>query len=269
MLDEELEQHIEKADSYKPTQAMVNNAKRGLAARQKAPKSQKGGFDAKEAKAAGVGSGVARARDIINGSLSLESVKRMYSFLSRAETYYKPSERTASGNLTPGTQAFLQWGGKAGLSWSRNILRQEGIIKSVQPMPSEELAEELGVQITKSTNQDKMQATFVVLAPDEVDLHGDTVSEEEVEKACFNFNKSKTATANLFHVTQTNSFEFLQNFVAPTDFILDDRLIKKGTWLCTIQVKDTKLWELIKAGEICSVSIGALGRCQSLEQDEE
>ena len=263
----EEQQEVNKAKSYTPTEAMRNNAKRGLAAREKAPKSQKGGFDAKEAKAAGVGSGVARARDIINGDLSLQTVKRIYSFLSRAETYYKPSERTASGNLTPGTQAFLQWGGKAGLAWSRNILRQEGIIKSVTPMSNEEIAEELGMQITKATNQDKMQATFVVLVPDEVDLHGDTISEEEVEKACFNFNKSVTAGPNLFHMTSTDTFEFLQNYIAPTDFMLDDKLIKKGTWLCTIQCKDTKLWELIKSGEICSVSIGALGRKHPIEED--
>lgn len=257
-------EEIEKK-SYTPTQAMRNNAKRGLEARRKAPKSQKGGFDAKEAKAAGVGSGVARARDIINGNLSLDTVKRIYSFLSRAKTYYKPNERTASGNLTPGTQAFLQWSGMAGLAWSRNILRQEGILKSVEIADLEEVAEELGVQITKSTNQELMQATFVVMVPDEVDLHGDITSEEEVRKACHNYNVN-CRQANLFHIAKTNSFDIVESYLAPVDMMLDDKFIKKGTWVATVQCHDPKLWELIKSGEICSVSIGAMAKVEQIEE---
>lgn len=263
---EEKEQ-IEKK-SYKPTDAMISNAKRGLEARRKAPKSQKGGFDAKEAKAAGVGSGVVRATNIINGSLSLESVKRMYSFLSRAKTYYKPNERTASGNLTPGTISYLLWAGPAGLAWSRSILRREGLLKSVEITDLEEVAEELGVQITKSTNQELMQATFVVMVPDEVDLHGDITSEEEVRKACHNYNVN-CRQANLFHIAKTNSFDIVESYLAPVDMMLDDKFIKKGTWLCTVQCLDPKLFDLIKSGEINGVSIGAMAKVEIIEEDNE
>ena len=263
---EEKEQ-IEKK-SYKPTDAMISNAKRGLEARRKAPKSQKGGFDAKEAKAAGVGSGVVRATNIINGSLSLESVKRMYSFLSRAKTYYKPNERTASGNLTPGTISYLLWAGPAGLAWSRSILRREGLLKSVEIADLEEVAEELGLQITKSTNQELMQATFVVMVPDEVDLHGDITSEEEVRKACHNYNVN-CRQANLFHIAKTNSFDIVESYLAPVDMMLDDKFIQKGTWLCTVQCLDPKLFDLIKSGEINGVSIGAMAKVEIIEEDNE
>jgi hypothetical protein len=50
-----------------PTKAAVTAANKGLEARKKAPKSKKGGLDTQQAKAEGVGSGVARARDIIAG----------------------------------------------------------------------------------------------------------------------------------------------------------------------------------------------------------
>jgi hypothetical protein len=46
----------------------------------------------------------------------METVQRTYSFLSRAKTYYKP------GKNTPGTQAYLLWGGPAGLAWAKRIL---------------------------------------------------------------------------------------------------------------------------------------------------
>jgi hypothetical protein len=51
--------------------------------------------------------------------VSLDVVKRTFSFLSRAKTYYKP------GVNTPGTQAYLLWGGPAALVWARNILQKE------------------------------------------------------------------------------------------------------------------------------------------------
>lgn len=99
--------------SFRPTVEMSNNAKRGLEMRDKVPASQRGGTAV----------GLARARQFSNReSVTLETVQRTYSFLSRARVYYEP------GKNTPGTQAYLLWGGPAGLSWARNILRQEGLL---------------------------------------------------------------------------------------------------------------------------------------------
>jgi len=123
------------------------------------------------------------------------------------------------------------------------------------------------LQITKATNEELMQATFVVMSPDEVDLHGDTVTEDEIRKACHNFNKF-CMKANLFHLVETDTFEFVESYIAPTDFILGDRFVKKGTWLCTIQCLDPKLWQLIKSGDINGVSIAALAKVEYLDEDE-
>lgn len=91
----------------RPTKAMQQAAKRGLNLRSKSTPSNRGGTAV----------GLARARDFAAGrNVSLETVKRTYSFLSRARTYYRP------GQNTPGTQAYLLWGGPAGLSWARRIL---------------------------------------------------------------------------------------------------------------------------------------------------
>jgi hypothetical protein len=95
---------------YRPTAEMSSAASRGLAMREKQPPSQRGGTAV----------GLARARQFANReSVSLNTVKRTYSFLSRARTYYKP------GSTTPGTQAYLLWGGPAGLTWARRILQRE------------------------------------------------------------------------------------------------------------------------------------------------
>lgn len=113
------------------------------------------------------------------------------------------------------------------------------------------------VQVVKSVNEELKQATFVVMVPDEVDLHGDITSEDEVRKACHNFNKNCNQ-ANLFHISKTETFDFAENYCSPVDFVLGERLVKKGTWLTTIQVHDDSLWALIKSGDICSVSISAM-----------
>lgn len=122
------------------------------------------------------------------------------------------------------------------------------------------------LQVKKSVNEELKQATFIVMVPDEVDLHGDITSEDEVRKACFNFN-SFCRQPNLFHLTKTKSFEFAESYVAPVDFKLGDKEVKKGTWLATIQVHDDTLWELIKSGEVNGLSIGALASVETIEED--
>ena len=55
--------------------------------------------------------------------LTVPTIKRMYSYLSRAETYYDPSDTKACGTIS-----YLLWGGKAGLSWSKSKLKKLGEI---------------------------------------------------------------------------------------------------------------------------------------------
>lgn len=122
------------------------------------------------------------------------------------------------------------------------------------------------VQVVKSVNEELKQATFIVLAPNEVDLQGDIVSEAEVRKACYNFNKYSNQ-ANLFHITKTATFEFAESFIAPVDFVLGNTLVSKGTWLATVQVLNDDLWELVKTGEVNGLSIGALASTEKVEDD--
>lgn len=253
--------------SYKPTTAMRNNAKRGLALREKW---KRGGLDAKEAKSEGVGSGVARARDIINGNLSLDTVKRMYSFFSRHEKNYQPKKRMPDGGPTAGTISNLLWAGPAGFAWARSILKKEGIIKSYtkeiteDEMNTEELITGFDQQIHKALNEELMQATYVVLVPNEVDLHNDTYDEVEVRKACHNFN-SHAMKANLYHLIDTDGFSIAESYISPSEFYLDDTFIQKGTWLVTLQFHDEELWQGVKSGEFQGVSISGMANVETLE----
>lgn len=121
------------------------------------------------------------------------------------------------------------------------------------------------VQVVKSTNDELKQATFIVMLPDEVDMHGDITSEEEVRKACHNFNEF-CRQPNLFHIESTELFSIVESYISPVDFKLNEEEVKKGTWLATIQVKDDNLWALIKSGEISGLSIGAIATVETLDE---
>ena len=67
--------------------------------------------------------GKVRAQQLADGkAISLSTIKRMHSYLSRAETYYDNADDTSDC----GYISYLLWGGKSALSWSRNKLRELG-----------------------------------------------------------------------------------------------------------------------------------------------
>ena len=76
--------------------------------------------------------GKVRAQQLANGEpISVETIKRMHSYLSRAETYYDENDMNACGTIS-----YLLWGGKAALSYSRNKLRELGLLEEAEAQPS-------------------------------------------------------------------------------------------------------------------------------------
>ena len=96
-----------------PTNGMKEEARKGLEWR-------------KEYGRGGTQTGVSRARDIINGDLSLSSIKRMFSFFSRHENnkakHYSAKEN--DGGPTAWRIAWALWGGNAGFSWSKKKVKE-------------------------------------------------------------------------------------------------------------------------------------------------
>lgn len=66
--------------------------------------------------------GKARANQLANKeNLSMETIKRTYSFLSRASEYYNPTDPEACGTIS-----YLLWGGDEMLRWCEKVLKVEG-----------------------------------------------------------------------------------------------------------------------------------------------
>jgi hypothetical protein len=106
---------IHKAETYTPTSGMKAAARRALRWKEEG-----------KAKGAGTPVGWGRATDIVAGrGLSLDTVKRMYSFFSRHEVDKKGKDFYNTSNPSNGRIMWDAWGGDAGFSWSRKIVERE------------------------------------------------------------------------------------------------------------------------------------------------
>ena len=80
--------------------------------------------------------GKIRAQQLAQGKpISEETIKRMYSYLSRAEEYYDESDKEACGTIS-----YLLWGGKAGLRWSASKLKELDELSLASQVVSDDLA---------------------------------------------------------------------------------------------------------------------------------
>lgn len=127
------------------------------------------------------------------------------------------------------------------------------------------MSKQNNVPVIKTLNEELMQVTYVAMLPDSTDLAGDFTSAEEVRKAKESFNNSEQR-ANLFHMSMTDTFSVIESYLAPADMILNNQAVLKGTWLMTLQVNDSDLWELVKSGDINGISIGAEATVETIEE---
>lgn len=123
------------------------------------------------------------------------------------------------------------------------------------------------VEVAKSLDEEKRLALFVAMEPDVFDAHGDITSAEEVEKACHNFNEH-CMVANLLHRVEIQDAIIRESYIAPVDMYIEDRFIRKGTWLQSWYFPETevgdKLWKMVKTGELNGISIGALADTEEI-----
>lgn len=80
--------------------------------------------------------GKIRAKQLAQGKpISKETIKRMYSYLSRAEEYYDEGDSKACGTIS-----YLLWGGKAALRWSESKLKELGEIELASEVINDSMA---------------------------------------------------------------------------------------------------------------------------------
>ncbi len=115
-----------KKTSFEVPASVRKAAEKGLRLREEFGR---GGLSIQEASKQGIGSGVARARDLVKGKVSLETVKRMRSYFARHAVDAKAKGDESRGywgddsNPSAGWIAWLLWGADAGEKWVNSILK--------------------------------------------------------------------------------------------------------------------------------------------------
>jgi hypothetical protein len=164
-------------EGYKPTAGMQSAARRAIKLKEQG-----------KAKGAGTMVGWTRAGQLARGeTLSLSTVKRMYSFFSRHEVDKKGKDFNNAENPSNGKIMWLAWGGDAGFSWSRKIVnREKNMKKSIQ---MQETIEEI-----KSILEDVINPIDTV-----VEVSDDVIekSNEEISKSYESDNEEEDKWDNM------------------------------------------------------------------------
>jgi TusA-related sulfurtransferase len=133
-LVEELRQMLkgEELESYADyPDAVSNNAKRGIELNEKVNNK------------CATQVGKVRAQQLAKKeAVTVETIKRMFSYLSRAEEYYDEGNSEACGTIS-----YLLWGGKAGLRWAGSKLKELDLLEASLKEPCQAGYEIIGFKI--------------------------------------------------------------------------------------------------------------------------
>jgi hypothetical protein len=180
-------------EGYKPTAGMQAAARRAIKLKEEG-----------KAKGAGTMVGWTRAGQLARGeTLSLSTVKRMYSFFSRHEVDKKGKDFNNAENPSNGKIMWLAWGGDAGFSWSRKIATREKNMKKNLEM--QEVVEEIKDMLIEAVSpidtvieiaEDDLAKSIDPKPEDEMD-NTKGLSDEEISKSYESDNEEEDKWSNM------------------------------------------------------------------------
>jgi len=164
---------------YKPTSGMQSAARRAIKLKEQG-----------KAKGAGTAVGWTRAGQLSRGeTLSLSTVKRMYSYFSRHEVDKQGKDWDNAENPSNGKIMWLAWGGDAGFSWSRKIVEREKNMKKDWHGHEEDILDEIKDMFDDVVNP-ITKTIELELTEEEISKTYESDNEDEdkwdnMEKACW------------------------------------------------------------------------------------
>ena len=204
----------------------------------------------------GTNIGRGRATDLSKGApISVDTLKRMYSYLSRHKVDLETSKDYEDGC---GKLMYDAWGGEAGLTYSERKLKQLENMKMVFSVVDEEKKIIVGAAMVPN----KMIHRYDDLG----NLYYVFFSKESIKKMADKFLKEKrTDETSIEH----NGLKLGSDKVYITEsWVSEDPIYDKsnkygfelpvGTWYVMMKVKDDKVWKLIKDKALTGYSVEGL-----------
>lgn len=211
--------------------------------------------------------GKTRSSQLASGSpISVDTLKRMYSYLSRHKVDLESSKTYEDGC---GKLMYDSWGGEAGLTYSERKLKQLENEKMTFAVASE----------------DKMIIVGAAMIPNKMihryDMFGNKYyvyfSKDSIRKMANRFLKQKrTDETSIEH----NGIKLGSDKVYVTEsWISEDPIRDKsanygfelpaGTWFVQMKVDDPKIWELVKQNNLSGFSVEGLFREKAVFSKQE
>jgi hypothetical protein len=197
--------------------------------------------------------GKVRAQQIMNGeNLTMDTIKRTYSYLSRAAEYYNPDDTEACGTIS-----YLLWGGEPMLRWAEAKMNQEEF--------SAHLSFAVQDEDQRIVSGPLMIADLPIYRKDEDGEYYVMFTGEQIKKIVQRFfKKGYQAKVNIEHGKKAEGVYMFESYIIdrergvnpPTGF--ED--VADGSWFGSFKVENEKLWGEVKAGTFKGFSVEGLFR---------
>ena len=126
-------------------------------------------------------------------------------------------------------------------------------------LKSEEEEIEKDIEIVPIEKGDQHIVYGIVYEPDTKDAQGDQANAEEIKKAAYSFMEH-VQTFKVMHKGSKVKIKILENYIAPVDFMIGKRKVKKGSWVLVTRILDETVWKNIKAGKLTGYSMAGYAK---------
>ena len=197
--------------------------------------------------------GKVRATQIMKGEpLSRETIRRTYSYLSRAADDYKPEDTEACGTIS-----YLLWGGEPMLRWAESKMNQDDF----QAVGFNQFSIENPEQ--KIVTGPLMIADLPIYRRDADEEYYVTFSAAEIKKIVQRFfKKGYQSKVNVEHSTPVDGVFMFESYIIDREKgIMPPKgfeEVSDGSWFGSFKVENEKIWEEVKAGTFKGFSVEGL-----------
>ena len=221
----------------------------------------------------GTGVGKQRANQLAKGEpISVDTVKRMYSYLSRHKVDLQSSKGYEDGC---GKLMYDAWGGAAGLTWSE---RKIGQLEKEKMGFSE-------MKMTFALDEEKQMIIGAAMIPNKMIIRYDDLgnpyyvyfSKESIKKMAAKFLREKrTDQASIEHDGKKLGSEkvFITESWVSDDPVYDKShkygfSLPSGTWFVSMKINDNSVWKMIKEKSLNGFSVEGLFAEKSMFSKED
>lgn len=150
----------------------------------------------------------------------------------------------------------------------RKLTRLNDVLKS---KPREDTEERQRDQFPIFKSDDEQQVVYgIVMEPYTYDTDQNWTTPDEIEKAAYHFMEW-WRNHDVEHSREDVNAVPVESYVAPVDMEINGNVVKAGSWVMGVHIRDEEVWKQVKGGDLRGFSIDAIARIDPdlmMEDDE-